>query len=60
MHRIFSLTMDDGIRLKIVASLASGFQVTTRYNNRQPAGTTDSDHLYLFTLGYSFDITRKR
>jgi putative salt-induced outer membrane protein YdiY len=52
--------MDNGIRLKIVAGLASGFQVTTRYNNRPPAGTTDTDHLYLFTLGYSFDTTRKR
>jgi putative salt-induced outer membrane protein YdiY len=56
----FFLTMDNGIRLKIVAGLASGFQVTTRYNNRPPAGTTDTDHLYLFTLGYSFDTTRKR
>jgi hypothetical protein len=25
-----------------------------------PAGTTDTDTLYLFTLGYGFDTTRKR
>jgi len=56
----FFLTMDNGIRLKIVAGLTSGFQVTTRYNNQPPAGTTNTDNLYLFTLGYSFDTTKKR
>ena len=56
----FFFTMDNGIRLKIVAGLTSGFQVTTRYNNQPPAGTTNTDNLYLFTLGYSFDTTRKR
>jgi len=56
----FFFTMDNGIRLKIVAGLSSGFQVTTRYNNQPPAGTTNTDNLYLFTLGYSFDTTRKR
>lgn len=56
----FFFTMDNGIRVKILGGLASGFQVTTRYNNRPPAGTTDTDNLYLFTLGYTFDTTRKR
>lgn len=56
----FYFTMDNGVRLKIIGGLASGFQVTTRYNNQPPAGTTDTDNLYLFTLGYGFDTTRKR
>jgi putative salt-induced outer membrane protein YdiY len=56
----FFFTMDNGIRMKILAGLASGFQVTTRYNNRPPAGTGDTDNLYLLTLGYVFDTTRKR
>jgi len=56
----FFFTMDNGIRTKILAGLASGFQVTTRYNNRPPAGTGDTDNLYLLTLGYAFDTTRMR
>lgn len=56
----FYFTMDNGVRVKILGGLASGFQVTTRYNNKPPAGTTDTDNLYLFTLGYTFDTTRKR
>jgi len=56
----FYYTMDNGFRLKILGSLASGFQVTTRFNNRPPAGTGDTDNLYLLTLGYAFDTTRKR
>lgn len=56
----FYFTMDNGVRLKIIGGLTSGFQITTRYNNQPPAGTTDTDNLYLFTLGYGFDTTRKR
>ena len=56
----FFFTMDNGVRAKIIGGLASGFQVTTRYNNRPPAGTGDTDNLYLFTLGYAFDTTRTR
>lgn len=56
----FFFTMDNGFRLKILEGLASGFQVTTRYNNRPPAGTVNTDNLYLLTLGYAFDTTRKR
>jgi putative salt-induced outer membrane protein YdiY len=56
----FFFTMDNGVRTKILAGLASGFQVTTRYNNRPPSGTGDTDNLYLLTLGYAFDTTRKR
>lgn len=56
----FFFTMDNGVRLKVLAGLSSGFQVTTRYNNRPPAGTGDTDNLYVLTLGYAFDTTRKR
>jgi putative salt-induced outer membrane protein YdiY len=56
----FFFSMDNGVRMKILAGLASGFQVTTRYNNRPPAGTSDTDNLYLLTLGYAFDTTRTR
>jgi putative salt-induced outer membrane protein YdiY len=56
----FFFTMDNGVRMKMLAGLASGFQVTTRYNNRPPAGTGDTDNLYLLTLGYAFDTTRTR
>lgn len=56
----FYLTMDNGVRFKIWEGFVSGFQVTTRFNNKPPAGTGDTDNLYLMTLGYSFDTTRKR
>lgn len=56
----FYFTMDNGVRFKVLGGLTSGLQVTTRYNNRPPAGTTDTDNLYLFTLGYSFDTARRQ
>lgn len=56
----FYLTMDNGVRFKIIDGFVSGIQVTTRYNNTPPPKTTDTDHLYLFTLGYNFDTSRKR
>ena len=56
----YFLTMDNGIRFKLFDGLVSGFQVTTRFNSRPAAGTGDTDNLYLWTLGYSFDTTRKR
>lgn len=56
----FFLTMDNGVRFKIWEGFASGFQVTTRYNNNPAIGTGDTDNLYLATLGYNFDTTRKR
>jgi putative salt-induced outer membrane protein YdiY len=56
----YYLTMDNGVRFKIWEGFVSGFQVTTRYNSKPAAGTTDTDNMYLFTLGYSFDTTRKR
>lgn len=56
----FYLTMDNGVRVKIVDGFVSGLQVTTRYNNNPPPQTTDTDHLYLLTLGYSFDTSRRR
>lgn len=56
----FYLTMDNGVRFKIFEGFVSGLQVTTRYNNNPPQGTGDTDNMYLFTLGYSFDTTRKR
>ena len=58
--RDWYLTMDNGVRLKIIKGFVSGVQVTTRYNNNPPANTTDTDNLYLMTLGYSFDTSRKR
>lgn len=54
------LTMDNGMRFKIWEGFVAGIQVTTRYNSKPAAGTTDTDNLYLLTLGYSFDTTRKR
>lgn len=56
----FFFTMDNGIRFKIFEGLASGFQVTTRYLNQPPPGVVNTDNLYLLTLGYAFDTTRKR
>jgi putative salt-induced outer membrane protein YdiY len=56
----YFLTMDNGVRFKIWQGFASGFQVTTRYNSIPAAGTGDTDNMYLMTLGYSFDTTRKR
>ena len=56
----YFLTMDNGVRFKIWDGFVSGFQVTTRYNNKPAAGTGDTDNLYLFTVGYSLDTTRKR
>lgn len=56
----YYLTMDNGVRFKIWEGFVSGFQVTTRYNSRPARGTGDTDNLYLMTLGYSFDTTRKR
>ncbi|HET9313263.1 MAG TPA: DUF481 domain-containing protein, partial [Nitrospira sp.] len=54
------LTMDNGIRLKIWQGFISSFQITTRYNSRPAPGTGDTDNLYLITLGYALDTTRKR
>lgn len=56
----FFLTMDNGVRFKLIEGFISSFQITTRYNNRPAPGTGDTDNLYLITLGYSFDTTRKR
>ena len=54
------LTMDNGLRFKIWEGFVASLQVTTRYNSKPAAGTKETDNLYLFTLGYSFDTTRKR
>jgi len=56
----YYLTMDNGLRFRIWEGFVSGVQVTTRYNSRPAPGTGDTDNLYLFTLGYSFDTTKKR
>ena len=53
-------TMDNGVRFKVWQGFVTSFQITTRYNSRPAAGTTDTDQLYLITLGYAFDTTRKR
>lgn len=56
----YYLTMDNGVRFKLIDGFVSGIQVTTRYNSAPAQGTGDTDNLYLLTLGYSFDTTRKR
>jgi putative salt-induced outer membrane protein YdiY len=56
----YYLTMDNGVRFKLIDGFVSAFQITTRYNSRPAAGTGDTDNLYLITLGYTFDTTRKR
>jgi putative salt-induced outer membrane protein YdiY len=56
----YFLTMDNGVRFKLWEGFVSGFQVTTRYNSQPAAGTGNTDNLYLMTLGYAFDTTRKR
>jgi putative salt-induced outer membrane protein YdiY len=56
----YYLTMDNGVRFKLIAGFISSIQVTTRYNSSPAAGTGDTDNLYLMTLGYSFDTTKKR
>ena len=56
----YFLTMDSGVRLKLIDGFVSSFQVTTRFNSNPAQGTGDTDNLYLMTLGYGFDTTRKR
>ena len=56
----YYLTMDNGVRFKLFEGFVSGLQVTTRYNSSPARGTGDTDNMYLMTLGYSFDTTRKR
>lgn len=56
----YYFTMDNGVRFRIWEGFVSGLQVTTRYNSKPAAGTSDTDNMYLLTLGYSFDTTRKR
>lgn len=56
----YYMTMDNGVRFKLIAGFVSGIQITTRYNNSPAPGTGDTDNLYLMTLGYSFDTTKKR
>lgn len=56
----YFLTMDSGIRFKLLEGFVSSFQVTTRFNSKPAQGTGDTDNLYLMTLGYGFDTTRKR
>ena len=56
----YYLTMDNGVRFKLFEGFVSGFQVTTRYNSNPARGTGDTDNMYLWTLGYNFDTTRKR
>lgn len=54
------MTMDTGLRFKVWGGLVSGFQWTMRYNKNPPRGVSDTDNLYLITLGYSFDTSRKQ
>ena len=52
--------MDNGMRFKIWEGFISSFQITTRYNSQPAPGTVSTDNLYLITLGYALDTTRKR
>jgi putative salt-induced outer membrane protein YdiY len=56
----YFMTMDNGVRLKLFEGFVSSFQVTTRFNSAPARGTGDTDNLYLMTVGYSFDTTRKQ
>ncbi|MEP6887570.1 MAG: DUF481 domain-containing protein [Nitrospirales bacterium] len=56
----FYLTSDQGIRIKIIDGFVSGLQLTYRYNNMPPPGIRSADTLFLMTLGYTFDTSRKR
>ncbi len=56
----YYLTMDNGVRFNLYKGFVFATQVTTRYNSRPAPGTGDTDNMYLLTLGYSFDTTRKR
>ena len=56
----YFLTMDNGVRFKVWEGFVSSFQITTRYNTQPAAGTGNTDNLYLITLGYALDTTRKR
>ena len=57
---MYYMTMDTIVRFRIFEDFVSGIQVTTRYNRTPASGTGDTDNMYLWTLGYSFDTTRKR
>ena len=57
---MYYMTMDNIIRFRIFEGFVGGIQVTTRYNRTPASGTGDTDNMYLWTLGYSFDTTRKR
>jgi putative salt-induced outer membrane protein YdiY len=56
----YYMTMDNGVRFRIFEGFVSSIQVTTRYNSTPAQGTGNTDNLYLLTLGYNFDTTRKR
>ena len=56
----YYMTLDNGVRFKLFEGFTSGIRVTTRYNSTPAPGTGDTDNMYLKTLGYSFDTTRKR
>jgi len=58
--RNYYFTMDSGVRFKIFEGFVSSFQVTTRFNSNPARGTGDTDNMYLWTIGYHFDTTRKR
>jgi putative salt-induced outer membrane protein YdiY len=56
----YFMAMDNGVRFKLVAGFVSNIQMTTRYNSNPAVDTEKTDNLYLLTLGYNFDTTRKR
>lgn len=54
------LTADQGVRFKLFGGLVSGFQLTYRYNANPPPNIKSSDTLFLWTVGYTLDTSRKR
>lgn len=56
----YYFTSDTGLRFKLLGGFTTGFQWTVRYNSAPAPGTSDTDNLYLITLGYAFDTSRKR
>ena len=56
----YYVTMDNIVRFRMFEGFVSSIQVTTRYNRTPASGTGDTDNMYLWSFGYSFDTTRKR
>ncbi len=54
-QKIYIIT-EQGLRFTIWNNFVASVQVNWRWDNRPAAGVERSDTLYLFTLGYKFDL----